>query len=500
MSEYSDIVSFAVALAINLLLFGVLVVSGVTVAFRLAETVSPRLRYSVAVAAFLLAAIVPLVITLSGVFNHNSISTATFGLKQMNELKTGFQGETIKSEVPPQGNTANVAAKKAQSETLDDFVFYAVGSQWAKVFSVLWLFVSASLFFRELLGHFRLIQMRRRLRPASSSLQRELCCPDDIRLYVGEFSSPVTVGLFRPVVIFPARFPDDVSHSAARRILLHEVAHARWLDPLVSALLRIVRAAFWMSPALWFLERIVRAEREVAADCAAVTDFSDSASADNAAEYAASLVKFAEFSRRTARQQRFTASAATHFGNSSCLENRIRRLFAGYGKPVSVARLSLATFVILSSLFGLSLLPIASQQLYPNQQIPDENKTDDISQTNDFNFIEQNSLVDFEKRIERDEDKKTDANQVADRRIKSGKMDAALESPNNILTTSTPLVDTERRTNEVRQENKKNKSNRNVILPERTRATVKPSEAVKPVIKPVVIPTITVKPLVAVKP
>lgn len=500
MIENSGIVSFAVALAINLLLFGVLAVSGVTVAFRLAGTVSPRLRYSVAVVAFLLAAIVPLVITLSGVFNHNSISTATFRLKQMNELKTGIQGETIKPEVPPQGNTANVAAKKAQSDTLDDFVFYAIGSQWARVFSVLWLFVSASLLFRELLGHFRLIQMRRRLRPASSSLQRELCCPDDIRLYVGEFSSPVTVGVFRPLVIFPARFPDDISHSAARRILLHEVAHARWRDPLVNALLRIVRAAFWMSPALWFLERIVRAEREVAADCAAVTEFSDSASADNAAEYAESLVKFAEFSRRAARQQRFTASAATHFDNSSCLENRIRRLFAGYGKPVSVARLSLAAFVILSSLFGLTVLPIASQQLYPNQQIPDENKTDDISQTNDFTFIEQNSLVDFEKRIERDEDKKNDANQVADRRIKSGKMDAALESPNNILTTSTPLVDTERRTNEVHQENKRNESNRNVILPEPTRATVKPSEAVNPVIKPVVIPTITVKPLVAVKP
>jgi len=495
MSEYSSIVSFAIALAVNLLLFGILAASGVAVAFRLAEVVSPRLRYTVAVVAFLIAAIMPLGITLSSIFKRNPSSVATSELKQINELETGFHEEMLESELlSSQQSTLIAATKRGLSERLNNFVCHASNNQLAKVFLILWLSVSVLLLFRELVSHIRLKQILKRVRPASSSLRRELCCPDDIRLYISEFESPATVGLFRPIVVLPARFPDDVSRLAVHSILRHEAAHARQRDPLINALLRVVRAAFWISPVLWLLEAVIRAEQEAAADCSALTDFPNPASANSAMEYAASLVKIAKVSTQLSGRRRFGA-AATHFGSASRLESRVRRLLAGYGKPVSGARLSLAMFVVLFTLFAAMLLPVASQQFRPNQENSDERKTGEVSQINDFAFAEQNSFTDFEKGTEGDEDKKSNAYQAANRRVKSGKMDAALESPNGIFTTPTSRVNLEEQLNGVRQENKKNESNRDVILPVQAQVAVKPSEAIKPV-----TPIIAVKPSVTSKP
>lgn len=478
MSENFSIVSFAVALAVNLLLFGVLAAFGVAAAFRLEQAVSPRVRYLIAVAVFLIAAFVPFAVTLRSVYKPQPTSTATVEPKQT--FKVNFQVDAVESERLSSQAVLTDATTKEQSAALDSFVFYAGNSELAKGFFALWLSVAVLLLFREFISHLLLERVRKRLRPADVSLRKNLFCPDDMQLYISESESPATVGLFRPVVILPARFPDNVSRAAMRSILQHETAHALWRDPLVNALLRIVRAIFWVSPALWFIECVVRDEREAAADYAALTKFSNPPSATGAAavEYATSLLTIAKFSTQLSRQKRL--GAAMHFGGSSRLENRVRRLLAGYAKPTS-ARLSLALFVILFSFLGMTLLPVASQQLNPGQRLLAENIMNDIPQTNNFTFVEQNSFADFEKRIEGDEREKGEANLfiVAADKSKTGKSGDAVVGKISISAQPTPPVNSDDKSNKVFRENEQNKPKDKAILP--VPASVKPTVIVPPV-------------------
>ena len=72
MNIFSDAISFIIGLAINLLLIGWVVAGGTATAFRFIRNSSPRLRYVIAVTAFVVAAFVPLVVTSRAVFKPQS--------------------------------------------------------------------------------------------------------------------------------------------------------------------------------------------------------------------------------------------------------------------------------------------------------------------------------------------------------------------------------------------------------------------------------------------
>ena len=250
-----------IAAAFNLTAVGTVIALTVAVAFAVGCSAAPRVRYAIAVVAFFAAAVLPLV---------------------------------SKAPAPVQ-NTVTQAAQPPRS------LAYARDD----IGRVLWLSVAALLLMRELLGHAVLHFRRRGWDRASRDVRNTLQWPADVELFVSD-EPPATIGLFDPVVVLPENWLDP-------RVARHELAHARWRDPLVNALVRVVRAILWPSVPLWYLERVIRTEREVAADAFAV-------GGDKAAaiDYATMLVSAAD--RRLPR-------AATALGNGIGLEERINRLF-----------------------------------------------------------------------------------------------------------------------------------------------------------------------------
>ncbi len=77
--------------------------------------------------------------------------------------------------------------------------------------------------------------------------------------------SPVTWGVFRPIVVFP---PDAAGWSASRRAaaLAHERAHVARRDWLVHLLTWSVCVLFWFHPLVWVARRQLIREAEHAAD------------------------------------------------------------------------------------------------------------------------------------------------------------------------------------------------------------------------------------------
>jgi beta-lactamase regulating signal transducer with metallopeptidase domain len=99
-------------------------------------------------------------------------------------------------------------------------------------------------------------------------------------------SSPVTVGLFRPMVIFP-EYWREWEQSKLSAILAHEEEHARRHDSLLQWFALLNRAVFWFHPCAWWLERTLSGLAEEACDNAVLTR------GHNAREYAECLVELA---------------------------------------------------------------------------------------------------------------------------------------------------------------------------------------------------------------
>ena len=98
--------------------------------------------------------------------------------------------------------------------------------------------------------------------------------------------APVTVGLWRPVVILPPDWPTWDEHELAA-VLAHEEEHARRRDPLVALLTLTARAVFWFHPLAWWLRRRIATLSEQACDAVVISGGHD------AGGYASTLLRFA---------------------------------------------------------------------------------------------------------------------------------------------------------------------------------------------------------------
>jgi bla regulator protein blaR1 len=77
---------------------------------------------------------------------------------------------------------------------------------------------------------------------------------------------PGIFGIFRPVLLWPAKISEHLEDSHLKAILAHEVAHVRRRDNLAAALHMTVEAIFWFHPMVWWLGARLVEERELACD------------------------------------------------------------------------------------------------------------------------------------------------------------------------------------------------------------------------------------------
>jgi bla regulator protein blaR1 len=99
-------------------------------------------------------------------------------------------------------------------------------------------------------------------------------------------SGPALVGIFRPLLLLPAKFEE--LHTADERALMlaHEEVHRRRADPLANACGELIRCLQWFNPLMHWGQSIYRRDQELACDAiAAGTRF------EQRAFYAELLVK-----------------------------------------------------------------------------------------------------------------------------------------------------------------------------------------------------------------
>ena len=357
MRIYSELNFALIALAANLTIVGTLVAAVVAATFKATRALHPRARYVIAVIAFFIAALWPV----WGTFSPSRTAQAR-NLRYVAGLPSPMRAITQPSNSSHQ-NPVN--SESVSPETRDDGpswitnqVHWLNNTRFTNGFLGLWFIVSAILLLREIVGHLHLLRRRRSWWAVANDLRKAADWRSALPLYAhaNEHVGPFTAGFLRPAVVIPQDLITKLSHHELRWVVRHELAHARWRDPLVKTMLRAVRAILWPCVGLWYLERRIRQETEAAADRAALGDGQTSETFWPGSAYAGLLLSMAKRKVAVAGRCGFISSVT----GDSDLEKRIRRLLVRPSR-FSPWRLLVAGSLISVGAFVITLLPLVSR-------------------------------------------------------------------------------------------------------------------------------------------
>lgn len=151
-----------------------------------------------------------------------------------------------------------------------------IGWAWLAIAGVLWL--------RLLGGWYLAQQLRRRdVSPMAEALQQQ-CTNWAKRLNISakvqmlesaHISEPLTLGFWKPVVLFPVGLALQLSPAQVETLLLHELAHIRRHDYLINLFQLGLEVCFFYHPLFWMLSREARSRREFCCDAVVMQHTSD---------------------------------------------------------------------------------------------------------------------------------------------------------------------------------------------------------------------------------
>lgn len=82
----------------------------------------------------------------------------------------------------------------------------------------------------------------------------------------GAIESPTVVGWLRPTILLPLGLDARLDAARLRHVFLHELAHVKRNDVLVSWIAALAQLLHWFNPAVWLAGRLMRADMESASD------------------------------------------------------------------------------------------------------------------------------------------------------------------------------------------------------------------------------------------
>jgi beta-lactamase regulating signal transducer with metallopeptidase domain len=85
-----------------------------------------------------------------------------------------------------------------------------------------------------------------------------------IFLFSDKIHSPLTMGLFTPVIILPKN--NSMSETMLQHVLLHELSHIKRLDIFWNWLVYWIAVLHWFNPLIWWASKRIRADMEIACD------------------------------------------------------------------------------------------------------------------------------------------------------------------------------------------------------------------------------------------
>lgn len=176
-------------------------------------------------------------------------------------------------------------------------------------------------------------------------------------------SSPVVVGILRPMILMPPSLLCGLDPTQLAAILSHELAHIRRYDPLINLIQRIIESLLFFHPITWWISRRMSIERENCCDDIAALYI-------GRLTYAEALLQMASVCLTNHRgQSHALATLAADGSNATDFGYRIRRLIDAKEAPqVRFTKRSVAIGLIALSCLWASLISFAQSPKTENDK------------------------------------------------------------------------------------------------------------------------------------
>jgi bla regulator protein BlaR1 len=149
-----------------------------------------------------------------------------------------------------------------------------------------------------------------------ASLVKNLGISKKVSLYFSaHVQIPLTIGHFKPIVIFPLALINNLETEQVEAILLHELAHIKRNDYLFNIIQCIMETILCFNPFVWLISKTIREEREYCCDDMVVD-----------ADYNNFTYSKALFIIAQQNTQKYALAMASARSNKYPLLNRIKRL------------------------------------------------------------------------------------------------------------------------------------------------------------------------------
>lgn len=100
--------------------------------------------------------------------------------------------------------------------------------------------------------------------------------PQSIEIAICDrINGPIVIGIFKPLILIPRGFAQDMLADELKPLLYHELAHVKRHDNLFHFIERIIIALYWWNPVMHFIAARIAEERELACDDRAANSCGD---------------------------------------------------------------------------------------------------------------------------------------------------------------------------------------------------------------------------------
>ena len=172
-------------------------------------------------------------------------------------------------------------------------------------------------------------------------------------------AAPALYGIFRPRVLFPRGFLENLSPSEIQLTLAHELAHVRRRDLLADAILHLAVVVHWFNPLAWLAARMARQDCELACDETVLRRVAG----DERESYGATLLRVARMTTES-RGPGFTLGVVSAKGQ---IKRRIQMIVANRSFPLLGTLMSGAVAVAVT---GLSFTSEVAAQTPIRNRLP----------------------------------------------------------------------------------------------------------------------------------
>ncbi|MDZ4698120.1 MAG: M56 family metallopeptidase [Rhodothermales bacterium] len=258
---------------------GALVALGLAIALRLFRGASGEFRYALCVGALVLIVLLPATTAVSSYLASTRIETNG----ALSPMAPAF--ESPPDAAPPASGqtTEPTYASPAPPLSRWDLLRFMALQIHVLVFR-LWLYALPVFLLRLTFGYFGLVRLRRSSLPltdprwiaAVDSRRERMGITRRVRLATSEaLAQPALIGWLKPMIVLPAGILAGLPPAHIEALLVHELAHIRRHDALVTYLQALLETLLFYHPAVWYVSRRLRIEREFACDEASVRALGD---------------------------------------------------------------------------------------------------------------------------------------------------------------------------------------------------------------------------------